>query len=63
MTTQVNLYRSNGKWCFAAWIGREFDCSDTVGCANNADYEDVVRYMESIGLYENAVYTQVADID
>lgn len=36
MVTKVNIYRSKGEWCYAAWSGEEFDHSDPIGVPDSA---------------------------
>ena len=53
---RVNIYRDGQAWCYAAWIGCEFDHSDTL----EADCEDLARE-EVKKLFPNAQICRIAD--
>lgn len=40
MITRVNIYRAAGEWCYAAFDDDGFDCSDTIGCFDDASEDD-----------------------
>jgi len=39
--TRINIYRSRGEWCYAAFSDAEFDHSDPVDLRNDAGEADV----------------------
>ena len=58
--TQVDIYRDDeGEWCYAAFVGGEFDVSDTLGCENDASEADARREAEA--QFPGAAITRVAD--
>ena len=53
---RVQIYRAHQTWCYAAWIGCEFDHSDTL----DADCEDLARE-EVEKMFPNAQIRRIAD--
>lgn len=37
MEQTINIYRNNGNWCYAAFVGGEFDSSDTLDAETEAE--------------------------
>lgn len=58
--TKVNVYRSHGEWCYAAWAGSEFDSSDTLGIDTAASEADAKR--EASEQFPEAAIHRVADL-
>lgn len=44
-TMKINYYKSNGAWCYAAFIDGEFDHADQVGLPDSATDADVERHL------------------
>jgi hypothetical protein len=45
MSNQVNIYRHEGKWCYALFVDAEFDSADTIGCEDDATEQEVRAYL------------------
>lgn len=45
MEQTINIYRNNGEWCYAAFIGGEFDSSDTLDAENETEARAEVSAM------------------
>lgn len=43
--TRINIYRSSNTWCYAAWLGGDYDHSDTLDADSEADAEAEVLTM------------------
>lgn len=39
---RVNVYRSEGVWCYAAWSGRDFDHSSTLSVPDGASVAEAI---------------------
>lgn len=62
--TKCNVYRSNGQWCYALFIGGEFDHSDVVDVAPSATFTEVaiaIRKAMPVTM-EGVEATRVADV-
>lgn len=57
MTCSINIYRASGQWCYAAWISREYDHSDTL----EASSEEEAR-AEVLAMFPGADVRRVADV-
>ena len=63
MANQVNIYKSKGEWCYALSIDGEFDSSDTVGCADDADETEVRKHLNDAFVFgANLTVTRVDDV-
>jgi len=63
MTTQINMYRSAGEWCYAAWIDGEYDSSDVIGCPDSASREEAEAEVLAIAAWPSPVtVSRVADV-
>jgi len=61
--TQINIYRSNGEWCFAAFIDGEFDVSDTLDVAVDATATEATEAAQNLYAGQSDVrVSKVADI-
>lgn len=58
--TQVNVYRSAGQWCYAAWAGAEFDCSGTLDVLDSATEDEAM--VEARQQWHGATVSRVADV-
>jgi hypothetical protein len=56
MTKQVNIYRNAGVWAYALWIDGEFDHSDTLEAAREAE-----AYAKAATQFPGADVRRVAD--
>lgn len=57
----VHVYRSNGEWCYSAWLADgSYDSSDTLGCADDASTDDAV--LEASAQFPDATVIKVRDI-
>ena len=58
--TRVGIYRASGEWCYAAFRGKEFDCSDTLDVSVSA--EEPEARAEALRLFPGADIRRVEDI-
>lgn len=58
--SDVNLYRSHGVWCYAAWIGNTYDHNDVLSdAATEAEARE-----EIVALFgEGVAIARVADVE
>jgi hypothetical protein len=62
--TQVNIYKSQGEWCMAAWIDGEFDMSEALDVADDATEAEVRAHLNDTytGWPSPVTVSRVADI-
>ena len=54
----VNIYRSSGEWCYAAFLGREYDSSGSLESDSECD-----SIAEVLRMLPGATVRRVADVD
>lgn len=60
--TRINLYRSGGAWCYAAWNeANEFDHSDPIGIPDGATEAEARAELAS--QFPGSDITRVSDVE
>lgn len=60
MDKQVNVYKSNGEWCYALIVDGEHDHSDTLDVEDGAD--DAAAIAQASLVFDGATIKRVEDV-
>lgn len=63
-TSQVNIFKHMGAWCYALFIDGAFDSSETIGCDNDATEDQVRAYLNDQYVFGGKLtITRVEDME